>query len=363
MNAVDTSPYYHPSEITLGNILATLAPEYPRESYYLISKVGRCGPNKADFNYSPAHVERSIATSLERLKTDYLDVALMHDAEFVCNSEGLASKEGFFAKDALQEEEKFDAESHSSVMNVDDAKVLAAVQTLFKLKERGLVRNVGISGYPLPILLRLSRLIACSPPYKPLDVILSYSNHTLQCDLLTGYREMRFAAKPRGARGNWKPPKLINASPLSMGLLTDRDPPPWHPANQDIKDACKELSKQLQSRGSSLATTALRYGIRGSEVREIDSLRPTLSTIAGLSSTSEVHQLIQSYRVILADAHAAIAARTSSLEPLCTLTPSAKNRLQDVVQAQVENERLALDFFKARGLFNWCWASPPVDLP
>ena len=31
------------------------------------------------------------------------------------------------------------------------------------------------------------------------------------------------------------PPALINASPVSMGLLSTRGPPAWHPATQDIK--------------------------------------------------------------------------------------------------------------------------------
>ena len=31
---------------------------------------------------------------------------------------------------------------------------------------------------------------------------------------------------------------VVNASPISMGLLSERGPPKWHPATKDIKEAC-----------------------------------------------------------------------------------------------------------------------------
>lgn len=355
---MDTSPYYKGSEVRLGQILKTLAPEFPRESYYLITKVGRYGADKSDFDYSPEQVEKSVMTSLERLGTNYLDVALMHDVEFVSDQLGEAGTEGFNAYDELQVEERHDARSPvKDKITQGDAKVLAALETLFKLKKRGLIRNVGISGYPLPVLLRLSRLIASSQLYNFLDVILSYSNHTLQCDLLTGYREKRFAAKPRGSRKDWTAPRLLSASPFSMGLLTDSEPPFWHPATPELRQACKEVSKQLQSKGSSLAKTAAQYGIRGAEVRERDSTRPLLSTIVGLSNVNEVHTLIQSYRVMLAGAHQ-LPPNNIHLEPLCSLTPSLNEKLLKEFHQQEKDEQLVIEYFKSKKFHNWCWASP-----
>jgi hypothetical protein len=35
---------------------------------------------------------------------------------------------------------------------------------------------------------------------------------------------------------------IINASPIGMGLLSNRGPPLWHPATQEIKDACAKAS-------------------------------------------------------------------------------------------------------------------------
>jgi D-arabinose 1-dehydrogenase len=359
INAIDTSPYYQQSEVRLGRILKTLAPEFPRESYYLISKVGRYGGTKDDFNYTADHVEKNVMTSLERLGTTYLDVALMHDVEFVSDQIGEEGSEGFGALQQLEEEESYEeGDAIPPKILPGDQKVLEAIETLFKLKRKGLVRNVGLSGYPLPVLLRISRIIASSGNlHEPLDVILSYSNHTLQCDLLTGYREKRFAAKPRGAGKDWQPPRLINASPFSMGLLIDGPAPPWHPASKGIQQACSEISKELQSRGSSLSTTAAQYGIRGSEVREKHSLRPTLCTIVGLSKVQEVHHIVQSYRVMLAGAHL-LRSKTPYLEPLCAMTPSTNEKLQKEYRQQEENEQFAIEYLKERKFHNWCWSSP-----
>ena len=38
----------------------------------------------------------------------------------------------------------------------------------------------------------------------------------------------------------------MNASPISMGLLSERGPPAWHPATQDIKDTCAQAAKYCQ---------------------------------------------------------------------------------------------------------------------
>ena len=79
MNFIDTSPYYGRgmSEVLLGQVL----PEIPRDKYYLGTKLGRYAPRHFDF--TAKRVEESIDISLERMKVDYLDIALCHDIEFV----------------------------------------------------------------------------------------------------------------------------------------------------------------------------------------------------------------------------------------------------------------------------------------
>ena len=84
----------------------------------------------------------------------------------------------------------------------------------------------------------------------PLDVILSYSNLTLQNTTLD-------AAVPAFKAAGVK--QILTASPLSMGLLRAEGPHPWHPASQTLKDAVVKASHYVESQGDTLADTAMRF--------------------------------------------------------------------------------------------------------
>ncbi|KAJ1812445.1 hypothetical protein LPJ56_003865 [Coemansia sp. RSA 2599] len=202
MNLVDTSPYYNDSEIKLGRALHSLRSEFPRSSYHICTKLGRYGYRKADFDYSSERVAKSVEESMRRLQTDYLDIVLCHDVEFV------------------------------SIDQVVDQ----ALPKLFELKSQGVVRKVGISGYPLDVLLEIARIQ--NKRGKPLDVCLSYCNFNLHCQQLAEYiPKLRNAGVAT----------VISASPLSMGLLSEEPTPEWHPAKLGLKEAvsqCVELLKQ-----------------------------------------------------------------------------------------------------------------------
>src|ERR1700712_3300285 len=79
MNFIDTSPYYGRgmSEVLLGVALQ----DVPRHSYLLGTKLGRYSPTRFDF--SAARVIESVEVSLERMKTDHLDIILCHDIEYI----------------------------------------------------------------------------------------------------------------------------------------------------------------------------------------------------------------------------------------------------------------------------------------
>ena len=68
------APWYHPSEMILGRVLKALEGEFPRDSYQIITKVGKYGPNASQVVYDAESVEASVERSLKRLGTDYLDV-------------------------------------------------------------------------------------------------------------------------------------------------------------------------------------------------------------------------------------------------------------------------------------------------
>lgn len=74
INLLDTAPAYGNSECILGNIIA------PQRDYWIIStKIGEeFLNNQSYFDFSPDYIQFSIERSLKRLKTDYLDIVLVH---------------------------------------------------------------------------------------------------------------------------------------------------------------------------------------------------------------------------------------------------------------------------------------------
>jgi hypothetical protein len=55
---------------------------------------------------------------------------------------------------------------------------------------------------------------------------------------------------------------IISASPLSMGLLTQRGPPTWHPAPPEVQEACSKAAAYAGSQGVDISKLALQYSVR-----------------------------------------------------------------------------------------------------
>jgi L-galactose dehydrogenase len=226
VNLIDTSPYYGQtrSEAVLGPILANGL----RDKVYLCSKAGRNG--FADFDFTPAAIERSVEASLKRLRTDYLDVLIAHDIEFASDFEGVFT---------------------------DTAAVL------HRLKAAGKCRFVGMSGLPLGIL--RTAIERCD-----LDVVISYTHYTLQDQTLL--TDLLPVAGKHGVG-------VMNASPLCMGLLSDGGPQGWHPAPEAVKAAGRAAAELCRQRGASLATLGMQFCLWEERI-------PT--TISGAARAEEV---------------------------------------------------------------------------
>ncbi|KAF3398097.1 D-arabinose 1-dehydrogenase [Penicillium rolfsii] len=223
VRAFDTSPYYGPAEELLGHALATdfVQTNFPRESYRLLTKVGRIAG--ASFDYSPTWIGHSVRRSLRRLHTSYLDVVYCHDVEFVSPEE-----------------------------------VLSAVKELRRLRdEEGLLRYVGISGYPVDVLSSLAEMILRETG-EPLDIVMSYANYTLQ------NTRLRSLALPRLLAAGVD--VVPNASPLGMGLLR-RDGVPigsmgdFHPAPNGLRTAIHAAAKHTDQSGEKLEVVAIRFAL------------------------------------------------------------------------------------------------------
>lgn len=206
MNYIDTAAYYGRgmSEIMLGRVL----PQIPRESYILSTKLGRYAPQHFDF--SARRVAESIDISLERMQLDYLDIVFCHDIEFV-------------DLDQIVEE---------------------TIPALKKEVEKGKVRFIGVSGYPMKIFLEMLNR-------ADLDVVLTYNHYTLQNDMAL---DLVQPCKEAGVG-------LINAAPFSARLLTDAPLPSWHKATDEVREVAKAAADHCKSRGTEIAKLALQYSV------------------------------------------------------------------------------------------------------
>lgn len=202
MNFIDVSPYYghYKAETVLGKALK----EIPRDKYYLSTKVGRYGKDGVNtWDYSGKRATESVYESLDRLHIEYIDLINVHDVEF-------------------------------SDMNQVVNETLPA---LVELKKKGIVGHVGITDLQLE---NLKWIIDHSEP-GTVESVLNFCHYCLNDEKLTDYLDY-FESKNIG---------IINASPLSMGLLSQRGVPAWHPAppitGRSLSESCSTLPVQKLS--------------------------------------------------------------------------------------------------------------------
>jgi aryl-alcohol dehydrogenase-like predicted oxidoreductase len=320
VTAFDTSPYYGPSEIILGDALAhpSVASRHARSSYFLVTKVGRIASK--EFDYSPPWIRYSIYRSLERLHTSYLDLVYTHDVEFVSRSE-----------------------------------VLAAVQELRRLRdEEGLIRYVGISGYPVPILCELAEMILRETG-EPLDAVLSYGHYTVQNTTLGGDDAMRRFTEAGVDI-------VLNASMLGMGLLTTRgaDAGPmasWHPSPVGLRQACQDLVPVAVEAGETLEVVAIRWALdnwskagaaKGSGASRLPGGARVGVTVMGISNIAELEETCRVFNSVFEglEPDAANAELTSRRQ-------SSRDRSAKI-QGVVEKMWNVLGSWK-----DYSWSSPP----
>lgn len=74
MNVIDTAECYHESEVLIGTAVG-----HRRKDYYLFTKCGHYAESRGrSEDWSKAGILRSIERSLKRLKTDAVDLVLLH---------------------------------------------------------------------------------------------------------------------------------------------------------------------------------------------------------------------------------------------------------------------------------------------
>lgn len=228
IRAFDTSPYYGPAETILGNALhSPLIRSSPtlrhlrRSDYFILTKCGRIRGN--EFDYSDSWVRFSVKRSCRRLRTTYLDVVYLHDIEFVSPQQ-----------------------------------VVSAIRTLRALRDEGLVRYVGICGYPVHVLAESAEMILRETG-EPVDIVQTYAHYSVQNQKALGVLR-RVIDAGVGV--------VTNSSPLGMGLCRSAGVPlgetdgAWHPAPDALKSKCKEAADWIkEEHKEKLEDIALRWAM------------------------------------------------------------------------------------------------------
>lgn len=217
INFIDVSPYYghYKAETVLGKALKII----PRDKYYLSTKVGRYGKDGVNtWDYSAKRVTDSVYESMERLNVDYIDIINVHDIEFQAALPG-----------GLQ-------------MVVDET-----LPALVALREKGVVGHVGITDLQLENL----KWVIDHCPEGTVESVLNFCHYCLNDDKLTDFLDY-FESKNIG---------VINASPLSMGLLSSRGAPDWHPAPKALAEACTKAAQYCAEQNYPIEKLAVQYSV------------------------------------------------------------------------------------------------------
>lgn len=217
MNFIDVSPYYghYKAETVLGKALK----EIPRDKYYLSTKVGRYGKDGVNtWDYSAQRATESVYESMERLNIEHIDLINVHDIEFQASLPGGLDK----------------------VCN-------ETLPALVALRDKGVVSHVGITDLQPENL----KYVIEHVPAGTVESVLCFCHYSLNDELLNDYFDF-FEANNIG---------IINASPLSMGLLGTRGVPDWHPAPKALVDACAKAVQHCNAKGYPAEKLAIQYAI------------------------------------------------------------------------------------------------------
>lgn len=115
---------------------------------------------------------------------------------------------------------------------------------------------------------------------------MSYANHTLQNDALASFAP---ALRQTGVR------QIVNASPLSMGLLRSSGPQDWHPAPPELRAASVEASTLCkQAYHTTLERVSLGFGL-GSFDPDHQS---NGAVVVGCGSVGEVEECMEVWNAL-----------------------------------------------------------------
>jgi aryl-alcohol dehydrogenase-like predicted oxidoreductase len=328
------------------------------------TKVGRYEADPArQFDFTRETTCASIRRSLERLQITYVDVLQLHDPEFAPSLEILVEE---------------------------------TIPAMLEAQSLGYCKQLGLTGYPLNVQRQILVRTMEAYGHNVWDQCLVYSHFNLhdtslffhptlaRSRIIIGSSNTRDAGQgeaddcdhdeephegQQADDANGEPSQLLAAfcrdhgirimaaAPLSMGLLTSSGPPSWHPASDELKEACREASRVIRAEMSTTTTTTT-----GDPPLE-DAATAELALLFALSSESIPCTLVGMKSVRQVQVAQRIASRFSSdrtedhgTVPFCP--SSCEGHRQDTLWTILtEPERRAFEkvMDPARGPFARVW--------
>ncbi|KAK9868557.1 hypothetical protein WJX84_008651 [Apatococcus fuscideae] len=111
-------------------------------------------------------------------------------------------------------------------------------------------------------------------PEGTVETILSYCHATLQddtIDKIVPYLQQKGIG-------------IVAASALSMGLLSNRGPPDWHPAPKEVRETCAKAAAHAKSNGISIERLAIQHAFQKQSVSTV---------LIGMATPEEVKQNVK----------------------------------------------------------------------
>lgn len=220
INYFDVAPAYGGtrSESILGKALKGIA----RNRYYISTKVGKYTDplvyGKDELDFSLKRIRQSLEESAERLGTDYFDIIHLHDIEY---------QNRRHTEWALSE----------------------GLETLNLLKQEGRIGAVSFGIYPMDLWERIFN------DYR-IDAALVHNHYCLHDVSLL---QLMPVAHENGIG-------LINASPFGSGLLTERGPADWHPANKAERAFFSDAAELCKQYGTSISRLAMQFSSQNAAI-------------------------------------------------------------------------------------------------
>ena len=125
--------------------------------------------------------------------------------------------------------------------------VSETLPALVELRVKGVVGHVGITDLQLENL----KWVIDHSPAGTVESVLNFCHYCLCDDKLVDFLDY-FEEKGIG---------IINASPLSMGLLTERGAPAWHPAPKSLAAACRKAVQHCKAKNYPIEKLAMQFSV------------------------------------------------------------------------------------------------------